>query len=124
MTRINLSVPPSKLINSHLLAEHREIIRIPNCVKKGRFSMKGQPENFTMGTGHVKFFYDKLLHLKNRYEEIYAECLKRGFNIGYFGTAFDGVDSSMMNDYKPTTLDREVIKVRLVEKDPIYINLI
>jgi len=124
MTRINLSVPPAKLINSHLLAEHREIVRIPNCVKKGRYSMKGQPDQFTLGTGHVKFFYDKIGYLKSRYESIYAECKKRGFNITYFGDAFDGVNRSMMKDYTPNDRDREIIKGRLVEKDVAYIDIL
>ena len=34
MTRINAGIPPKKLTNRHLLAEHREIKRIPNVIKK------------------------------------------------------------------------------------------
>ena len=71
MTRINVGVKPSELTGKHLLAEHREIKRIPNCIKKGRYKMTGIPNKFKLGTGHVKFFYNKLLFLKNRYIEIY-----------------------------------------------------
>ena len=60
MTRINCGIPPCELTDKHLMAEHREIKRIPNCIKKGRYSMTGQPEVFTLGKGHVKFFYNKL----------------------------------------------------------------
>ena len=35
---------------------------------------------FKLGIGHVKFFYNKLLYLKNRYISLYNECIKRGFN--------------------------------------------
>ena len=31
MTRINCGIPPEELSDKHLLAEHREIKRIPNC---------------------------------------------------------------------------------------------
>ena len=57
MTRINVGIPPAELVNQHLLAEHREIKRIPNCVAKGKYNMDGMPERFKLGTGHVKFFF-------------------------------------------------------------------
>lgn len=89
MTRINAGIPPSELCNKHLMSEHRELIRIPNCVSKRRFNMKNQPNKFTLGTGHVKFFYNKLLYLKNRYEELYSECIKRQINVQYYGNSWD-----------------------------------
>ncbi len=120
MTRINVGIDPSELNMKMLMAEHREIKRIPNCVKKGRFSMVGQPREFTLNTGHVKFFYDKLGYLKNRYERLYNECVKRGFNVQYFGDAFDGIDKKYMNDYTETERDRQLIleriKLRLSKK--------
>ena len=120
MTRINVGIDPSELNMKMLMAEHREIKRIPNCVKKGRFSIVGQPREFTLNTGHVKFFYDKLGYLKNRYELLYAECVKRGFNVQYFGDAFDGIDKKYMNDYTETERDRQLIleriKLRLSKK--------
>ena len=33
MTRINVGIPPAELTGKHLIAEHREIKRIPNCIK-------------------------------------------------------------------------------------------
>ena len=87
MTRINVGIKPKNLTQRHLIAEHREIKRIPNAVKSGRFNMDNQPSIFTLGTGHVKFFYDKLLYLKKRYEEIYQECIERGYNVTYYGDA-------------------------------------
>ena len=64
MTRINIGIPPANLTRQHLIAEHREIKRISNQISKGRFNLKDQPKDFTLGTGHVKFFYDKLGYLK------------------------------------------------------------
>ena len=63
MTRINVGIPPAELVNQHLIAEHREIKRIPNCIAKGKYNMDGIPDKFKLGTGHVKFFYNKLLYL-------------------------------------------------------------
>lgn len=39
MTRINL-IPPEELCDQHLLAEHRELTRIPNAVARGKFSLE------------------------------------------------------------------------------------
>lgn len=74
MTRINVGVDPSELNTKMLIAEHREIKRIPNVIKSGRYSLTNQPKKFTLGTGHVKFFY-------------YAWGF-RGITLAYFGTWF------------------------------------
>jgi deoxyribonuclease (pyrimidine dimer) len=116
MTRINAGIPPKELVDKHLIAEHREIKRIPNCISKGKFNLSGQPVKFTLGTGHVKFFYNKLLYLKNRYEELYAECVRRGFNVTYYGDAWNDIPSELMNDYVPTDEDRHVIRERIKER--------
>ena len=71
MTRINVGVLPKELHDKHLIAEHREIKRIPNTIRNGRFKLDGQPSEFKLGKGHVKFFYDKLMYLKNRYERLF-----------------------------------------------------
>ena len=73
MTRINL-VPPSELCDQHLLAEHRELTRIPNAVAKGKFHLKGQPAEYKLGEGHVRFFFNKMAFLKKRYDALHAEC--------------------------------------------------
>lgn len=116
MTRINCGIEVEELVDKHLMAEHREIKRIPNCVAKGKFNMKGQPKAFTLGTGHVKFFYNKLGYLKRRYEELYAECISRGFNVQYYGDAWNGIPNHLMGDYTPTNTDREIIRERISER--------
>ena len=60
MTRINVGILPKELNTKMLIAEHREIIRIPNLIKKGKYNIKGVPEHFKLGAGHVSFFYNKL----------------------------------------------------------------
>lgn len=116
MTRINVGIKPNELSRQHLLAEAREIKRVPNLIKLGKFNMTGQPEQFTLGTGHVKFFYDKLGYLKKRYISLYQECLNRGYNVTDFSSAWDGVPEEFMGDYTPTQRDRDIIVERLKER--------
>jgi len=116
MTRINAGFPPKKLHSKHLLAEAREIKRIPNCISRGRFNLKSTPKEFTLGKGHVAFFYDKLLYLKNRYEEIYLECKSRNFKVQYWGSAWDNVPNALMNDWHPTEKDSKIIEDRIKER--------
>ena len=116
MTRINCGIPPGELTNKHLIAEHREIIRIPNAIRKGRCRIEGIPERFKLGTGHVKFFYDKLLYLKQRYQSIYAECKRRGFKVQNYVSSWEGVPNELMNGYTPTEQDRVIIRQRIQER--------
>ena len=116
MTRINTGIKPSLLCNQHLLAEHREIKRIPNQISKGKFTLNGIPSEFKLGSGHVKFFYDKLLYLKKRYEKLHLECLNRGLNVTYYGDAWDNLPKNLMNDYQPTEQDRLILVERINER--------
>lgn len=117
MTRINCGIPPAELNDKHLMAEHRELKRIPNAVRTGRFSLTGQPSSFTLGKGHVKFFYNKLGYLLKRYEELYKECHRRGFNVTWFGDAWSGIDERYMGSYIPSDKDRAIVRQRIREKD-------
>lgn len=116
MTRINL-VPPAELCDQHLLAEHRELTRIPNAVAKGKYSLAGQPEDYRLGTGHVRFFFDKLGFLKARHAALHAECLARGFKVQNIWPQALPDDPTLWKDYKPTpaalALNRERIAARM-----------
>ncbi|MFZ7142027.1 pyrimidine dimer DNA glycosylase/endonuclease V [Avibacterium avium] len=116
MTRINV-VPPQELCDQHLLAEHRELTRIPNAVAKGKYNLAGQPADYKLGEGHVRFFFNKLQFLKNRYDLLHQECKARGFNVQYFWPENLPQDRSLWQDYQPTenalTLNRERIQLRM-----------
>lgn len=116
MTRINLGIPPRELNNKHLIAEHRELKRIPNAIAKGKYNLKSIPSQFTLGKGHVSFFYDKLSYLKDRYVDLYNECILRGFNVQNYETSWNGVPQNLMNDYTPTARDIEIIRERIAER--------
>lgn len=119
MTRINL-VPPSELCDQHLLAEHRELTRIPNAVAKGKFNLQGQPRDYKLGEGHVRFFFNKMAFLKKRYDALHQECLARGFNVQYIFPQDLPQDPNLWLDYDPTetalALNRDRIELRMPAK--------
>lgn len=124
MTRINTGIDPTELPDKLLLAEHREITRIPNAVRRGA-SMADIPSTFRLGKGHVRFFYDKLEYLGDRYRRLLAECKRRGFNVTDRSSAFDGMTGS----YVETEHDREIVVARiesrgfhLIKVDNIWIQ--
>jgi deoxyribonuclease (pyrimidine dimer) len=91
MTRINV-VPADELTDKHLVAEYRELPRIFKLVRdrqdKGHTNVtvnreKAMPSTYTLGTGHVLFFYDKLYYLIDRYQELCNEMYHRGFTVNY-----------------------------------------
>jgi len=119
MTRVNLGIAPYNLCDQHLIAEHREIKRIPNTLLSGKFNRSNIPSKFTLGTGHVKFFYNKLTILRNRYTRIYSECLNREFNVtNYMSTFNNAIDMFLHNevDYEVTDGDVTLITNRISSK--------
>lgn len=116
MTRINVGIHPKELPKKLLLAEHREITRIPNAIKSGKAKLADIPPTFRLGTGHVKFFYNKILYLKKRYYLIYDECIIKKFNVTPKHSSFDDIDSSLMNDYQETAIDRQLLIDRIHSK--------
>lgn len=120
MTRINVGIPPEDLHDKHLLAEHREIKRIPNIIASGRANIKDIPKEFTLGKGHVKFFYNKIFYLAVRYNQLHKECIKRGFNVTDYSSAFNGTWPSEgppgTVHWKPSEEDIALIKERIAQR--------
>ncbi|MBN6710233.1 pyrimidine dimer DNA glycosylase/endonuclease V [Haemophilus haemoglobinophilus] len=117
MTRINL-VPVEELCDQHLLAEHRELTRIPNAVAKGKYHLRGQPFDYKLGEGHVRFFFDKLSFLKKRYDLLHQECKQRGFNVQYIWPENLPDDISLWKDYEPTENALKINRTRIKERMP------
>lgn len=116
MTRINIGIPVKQLTDKHLMAEHRELKRIPNVVSRGRYNLKTAPKEFTLGKGHVSFFYDKLGYLKERYIALYEECRERGFNVQSYLSSWDNVPQHLMGNYTPTARDIQIVSERIADR--------
>ena len=85
MTRINAHIRPIKLCDQHLVAEYREILRtnalaIKRARKEGKSMLGNIQQSFTLGSGHVTFFYDKLLYIHLRFNALRSELINRGMN--------------------------------------------
>lgn len=116
MSRINVGIPVSELHRKHLLAEHREIVRIPNMIKSGKAKVVNIPEKFVLGTGHVKFFYNKLKYLHKRYLELHARCLEKKYGVADYSAAFDNLPPHLYNDYTPTESDIALLRERIADR--------
>jgi len=113
VTRINVGIDPSELPDRLLIAEHREITRIPNAVRSGRAKFDQLPTEFKLGIGHVRFFYDKLGYLEQRYLSLFQECQKRGFNVTDKRSAFHGLS---LQHWRPNSNCREILIQRIESK--------
>ena len=84
MTRINC-VPPQELSRQHLLAEWKELPRVFTLAAKAHASGRkvSAPERYTLGAGHVKFFYKRLTYCTQRFHQLRAEMLRRGYEPKY-----------------------------------------
>ena len=123
MTRINV-VPVSELCNKHLFAEWREMPRLVANLKTSLnrktkpFTLDEIPKEYKLGSGHVKFFYDKFMFLHDRHRDLTNELIHRGYNLGTTDSSiFATVSKEYYNNYEPTKealdLNRERIVLRL-----------
>ena len=120
MTRINSSINVKRLTDEHLLAEHREIKRLPSAYLKRKESNKGFddiPSKFTLGEGHVNFFLDKYKFTLFRYFSIRAECLSRGFMVADYSSGWTNVvGHEFWKDYKPTEAENKLLTFRIAQR--------
>lgn len=118
MTRINSAIPVRCLTDEHLLAEHREIKRMPYYLRKAidSGSIKNIPEKFTLGVGHVLFFLDKGKFTLKRYCDIWRECKKRGFDVQDYSGEWIYYILDRMNDYEPTDEECKLLIERISKR--------
>ena len=119
MTRINI-IPPQRLYDQHLIAEYREIFMVAAALKrslkaKKGFSLSQIPKNFTLGKGHIKFFYDKGKYLYKRYTLLTEEMESLGFkpNIKRRFPSEIFIKNNLFNDWQPKRADLNLIRRRL-----------
>jgi len=123
MTRINL-VDPTELHQKHLVAEYKEIVRVFALSRKAQFDvMRGKrdlPTEYTLGTGHVLFFYNKLGFILTRYKQLTQEMIRRGYSPNPIAESelMLKIDKKMFGDYIPTEKAISINRQRIQERMP------
>lgn len=135
MTRINL-VPVGELADQHLFAEFREIKMVPKSLARSLRAVEAMgarshetiihcllqriPPAYTLGKGHVSFFYDKGLYLQQRYSQLRHELRRRGVQFNESALldpdcVFD-LDARLRQDYSPTADALALVRKRIAER--------
>lgn len=121
MTRINL-VHPSELHTKMLVAEYREIVRVFALARNRQNEMHKVtiPDEYKLGQNHVKFFYDKLKFISNRYDSLCEEMNSRKFTCNRIPKEelHQGIDKSLFFDYKPTEEAIKINRERIADRMP------
>lgn len=119
MTRINC-VPVEELSGPHLVAEYRELPRVfalaQRAAARGTFS---QPETYTLGKGHLLFFYTRLSYLARRHAELISEMKQRGYKPTFSGVRredFPSMPDTYWNDWEPTPDAMRMNRARIEER--------
>lgn len=122
MTRINC-IPVEELTGPHLVAEYRELPRVFNLARKAaeKGTIKSK-DTYTLGTGHVTFFYTRLTYLAKRHQALVNEMLKRGYHPTFMddlAIVHADIPAYCWQDWTPTAaaqkINRERIALRLSE---------
>ncbi len=119
MTRINC-VPVQELSGPHLVAEYRELPRVfalaAKAAQRQRFA---QHDRYTLGTGHVTFFYTRLAYLARRHRELVAEMKLRGYKPQFDGIRreqFPDIPTTFWQDWAPDAEALHINRMRLAER--------
>jgi hypothetical protein len=119
MTRINC-VPVEELSRQHLVAEYRELPRVFSLAHKAsQRTTLAQPDAYTLGTGHVTFFYTRLGYLAKRHAQLVAEMLRRGYKPTFTGSlkeAHPDIPEAFWGDWEPTDEALKINRARILER--------
>ena len=119
MTRINC-VPVEELSGPHLVAEYRELPRVFALAQ--RAASRGgtaQPSSYTLGKGHLLFFYTRLGYLMRRHAALIQEMKRRGYKPSFAGIRredFPAIPDIYWNDWTPTGEAIEINRARIQER--------
>jgi hypothetical protein len=114
--RLNCGIPVEYLTDEHLFAEQRELKMLPSLFKRiGFSSIQKAPKVFTLGTGHMLFGAYRPTYTLNRYNQVFKECIKRGYKIEYEGYRWD-VYGDYKDDYKETGSEKYILIERIEER--------
>ncbi|MDM7851798.1 pyrimidine dimer DNA glycosylase/endonuclease V [Pseudochrobactrum kiredjianiae] len=122
MTRINC-IPPQELTGPHLVAEYRELPRIFTLARAAieRGEKPDDPRNprsYTLGKGHVRFFYPRLGFLVKRQQALIDEMLRREYQPSYRTTEhlIENIPALWCADWQPDEAAIALNKARIAER--------
>ena len=119
MTRINC-IPVEELSGPHLVAEYRELPRV--FALAGKAAARGDltgPDCYTLGKGHMRFFYVRLDYLVRRHQALVAEMRRRGFQPRFDGVtraSFPDIPAHCWQDWTPTADAMALNRARIAER--------
>lgn len=119
MTRINC-VPVQELSGPHLVAEYRELPRVFALAQKA--ALRGQfcqPDAYTLGKGHLLFFYNRLSYLAKRHQQLIEEMKRRGYKPNFSGILrehFPDLPDDYWRDWAPSEAAMNLNRTRLKER--------
>lgn len=124
--RINC-IPVEYLADQHLRAEWVEMLMLPAYLDRSIKSKEGlklyEGSEYTLNTGHARFFYDKLAYVADRYKKIEIEMKNRGFNVNP-SLDLSRFPEKLFNRWEPTKIDKvnnlNRILTRIQEKPKWY----
>lgn len=108
MVRVNL-VNPKDLTDEHLFAERVELLMLQTFINK--YPTGYIPSNYTLGKGHMSFFRDKTLFVKDRLNLVLDEIDDRINVEKKFELKFNYV-----SEYIPDSIDIEMNKARIIDR--------
>ena len=102
------------------MAEYRELPRVFRLAEKA--SKRGnliQPDQYTLGAGHILFFYTRLGYLAKRHCQIINEMRRRNYKPTYDGVRrsdFPDIPDEYWNDWIPTQEAMALNRNRIAER--------
>lgn len=116
MARVNIGINPRFISDQHLIAESVEITMITGQLRAHGYKIKGKiPKKFSLGTGHMTFFKDKLLYLQKRLYEVNCELLRRGFEPST-NINLNEFPIELRNDWNPSESESILVRLRVAER--------
>lgn len=129
MSNINC-VPPEELHDRLLVSEYYAIPKVFELVK-GHIKRSKRPRDFeeqfrafTVGPGHLKFFYTKLNYLAERQADLIAEMILRKMrpNQEGFARMIAGIPNEWFGNWKPSEKDLEASRVDMQRRLEAILN--
>lgn len=116
--RINI-IDPVLLTDQHLLAEYNEINMAAQSFRRSILYKTGKdiiPKEYTLNSGHVKFFYDKGEYLYRRFYGLKKELKNRTFNVKMEFKNYWLSKPELFQPWEPQLKDYEIIWERIKRK--------